>query len=234
MEQTLAERVQTAKASDAELDALLREYRPFILSTVLANSPKAQEDYVQAGMLAFAQAVRTFAPEKGAFLSFAKLLIARRVIDCIRRDTAHPELAVLDTGDAESRQLIDTVSQHTYNLHSEQEARREEILLLTKELRAWSMTFQDLSASTPRHASTRKICKDAVRALLGDAALLASFRRKKQVPVKALAKRLGIKPKALEDHRRYLVAAVLVHSGDYPFIREYIRLYDEQVGGEEL
>lgn len=234
MEQTLAERVQTAKASDAELDALLREYRPFILSTVLANSPKAQEDYLQAGMLAFAQAVRTFAPEKGAFLSFAKLLISRRVIDCIRRDTAHPEFAVLDTGDAQSRQLIDTVSQHTCNLLSEQEARREEILLLTRELRVWSMNFQDLSASTPRHASTRKICKAAVRALLGDAALLASLRRKKQVPVKALAKRLGIKPKVLEDHRRYLVAAVLVHSGDYPFIREYIRLDDEQVGGEEL
>lgn len=233
MEQTLADRVQTAKVSDAELDALLREYRPFILSAVLANSPKAQEDYVQAGMLAFAQAVRTFAPEKGAFLSFAKLLISRRVIDCIRRDTAHRELAVLDTDDEGSKQLIDTASRHTCDLHSEQEARREEILLLTEELREWSMTFQDLSASTPRHVSTRKICKDAVRALLGDAALLETFRRKKQVPIRALAKTLGVKPKVLEDHRRYLVAAVLVHSGDYPFVREYIRLDDEQGGGEQ-
>lgn len=232
MEQTLADRVQAAKESAAELDALLREYRPFILSAVLANSPKAQEDYIQAGMLAFAQAVRTFAPEKGAFLSFAKLIISRRVIDCIRRDTAHPELAVLDTNDAESRQLIDTVSRHAHSLQSEQEARREEILLLTKELRAWSMSFQDLSAAAPRHASTRKICKAAVRALLDDAALLEAFRRKKQVPVKALAKTLGVKPKLLEDHRRYLVAAVLVHSGDYPFIREYVRLDDAQEGGE--
>lgn len=159
MGQTLADRVLIAKSSDGEMNDLLREYRPFILSAVLANSPKAEEDYVQAGMLAFAQAVRTFEPEKGSFLSFAKLLISRRVIDCIRRDTAHPELPLLDQEDEESRSLIDTVSRHTYNLQSEQEARREEILLLTQELREWSLSFQDLSAATPRHASTRKACK---------------------------------------------------------------------------
>ena len=92
MGQTLADRVLIAKSSDGEMNDLLREYRPFILSAVLTNSPKAEEDYVQAGMLAFAQAVRTFEPGKGSFLSFAKLLISRRVIDCIRQDTARPEL----------------------------------------------------------------------------------------------------------------------------------------------
>jgi len=66
-----------------------------------------------------------------------------------------------------------------------------------------------------------------------DEEMLEAFRRKKKVPIKALAKRLGMKPKVLEDHRRYLVAAVLVHSGDYPFIREYIRL-DSTEGGEGL
>lgn len=184
-------------------------------------------------MLAFAQAVRTFEPGKGSFLSFAKLLISRRVIDCIRQDTAHPELPLLDQEDEESRSLIDVVSRHTYDLQSEQEARREEILLLTQELREWSLSFQDLSAATPRHASTRKACKEAVRMLLQDEEMLEAFRRKKKVPIKALAKRLGMKPKVLEDHRRYLVAAVLVHSGDYPFIREYIRL-DSTEGGEGL
>ena len=103
MGQTLADRVLIAKSSDGEMNDLLREYRPFILSAVLTNSPKAEEDYVQAGMLAFAQAVRTFEPGKGSFLSFAKLLISRRVIDCIRQDTAHPELPLLDQEDEESR-----------------------------------------------------------------------------------------------------------------------------------
>lgn len=56
MGQTLADRVLIAKSSDGEMNDLLREYRPFILSAVLTNSPKAEEDYVQAGMLAFAQA----------------------------------------------------------------------------------------------------------------------------------------------------------------------------------
>ena len=180
MGQTLADRVLIAKSSDGEMNDLLREYRPFILSAVLTNSPKAEEDYVQAGMLAFAQAVRTFEPGKGSFLSFAKLLISRRVIDCIRQDTAHPELPLLDQEDEESRSLIDVVSRHTYDLQSEQEARREEILLLTQELREWSLSFQDLSAATPRHASTRKACKEAVRMLLQDEEMLEAFRRKKE------------------------------------------------------
>lgn len=71
------------------------------------------------------------------------------MIDCIRQDTAHPELPLLDQEDEESRSLIDVVSRHTYDLQSEQEARREEILLLTQELREWSLSFQDLSAATP-------------------------------------------------------------------------------------
>ena len=46
MGQTLADRVLIAKSSDGEMNDLLREYRPFILSAVLTNSPKAEEDYV--------------------------------------------------------------------------------------------------------------------------------------------------------------------------------------------
>ena len=233
MGQTLVERVQAAKSSSAELNALLQEYRPFILSTVLKSSPQAQEDYVQAGMLAFAQAVQSFEPEKGSFLSFAKLLISRRVIDSIRRDAASRELPLLDAENEESQSFIDVASQHAHRLQSEQEARREEIRLFTQELRDWSISFQALAEAAPRHESTRKACKAAVRCLLEDAQMLESFQHKHKIPVKALAKALSIKPKILEDHRRYLVAAVLAHSGDYPYIREYIRLDGPEGGGRQ-
>lgn len=233
MGQTLTDRVQAAKTSGTELDALLKEYRPFILSVILKSCPKAPEDYVQAGMLAFAQAVQGFDPGKGSFLSFAKLLISRRVIDCIRRDAAGRETPLLDQENEESRAFIDVASQHAHRLQSEQEARREEIRLLAEELQEWSISFQELAQAAPRHDSTRKACKAAVYYLLQDTQMLEAFQRKRKLPVKVLAKALSIKPKVLEDHRRYLVAAVLVHRGDYPYIREYIRLRGPEGGGQQ-
>ena len=45
---------------------------------------------------------------------------------------------------------------------------------------------------------------------------------KKKLPIQELAQKLGVTVKMLEKHRRYLIAAFLIHSGDYPYLKEYV------------
>lgn len=227
MTQTLESRVISAKSDSAELDALLKEYRPFILSAVLSCCDKADDDCVQAGFIAFAQAVRVFNGEKGKFLSLAKLIIKRRVIDLQRKAYSDNELTVLDTEEDESLEVINTASAQLYSMNTEAEERREEIAILIEELAARGITLSQLSAASPRHETTRAVCKRAVSLLLRDSQLFEDFTKKNRLPLTELAKRLDIKKKLLEDHRRYIVAALIVHSGDFPYIKDYIKLDTE-------
>lgn len=224
MTQTLESRVISAKSNSRELDALLTEYRPFILSAVISCCGKADDDCVQAGFIAFAQAVESFNGEKGKFLSLAKLIIKRRVIDLQRKAYSNRELTVLDAEEDESLDVINSASAQLHSMNTENEERREEIAMLVKELGARGITLSQLSASSPRHEATRAACKRAVSLLLSEPLLFEDFTKKNRLPLTELANRLGIKKKLLEDHRRYIVAALIVHSGDFQYIKDYIKL----------
>lgn len=224
MAETLENRVLLAKTEPSELSRLLTEYSPFILSGVLSVCSEADDDFVQAGMIAFAQAVKVYDSEKGNFLALAKTVIKRRVTDLLRASKGGRELTVLDSDEEESAEVINLASRRVYEMNTEAAERREEIDALVAELSKWSITLSQLSDSSPRHAATREACKAAISLLLHDGDLFNDFFVKRKLPVSAISQRLKIKKKLLEDHRRYIVAAVLIHSGDYPYIKEYIKL----------
>lgn len=224
MADTLEARVLLAKRSKEELEALLTEYRPFVLSAVLSVCPAGGDDALQTGFIAFTQAVNTYSEEKGAFLSLAKTIIKRRVVDLIRKEASVKEDALIDDQQDENSNIVQAASTQVYRINQENEERREEILLLTAELKKWSISVSQLSKASPRHESTKNACKTVIYEMINNKELLAEFKNEKRLPVSQLTRKTGIKRKLIEDHRRYIVAAIIIHSGDFPYMREYIKL----------
>ena len=96
MADTLEARVLFAKQSGKERELLLTEYRPFIISAVLSVCPTGGDAVFQTGFIAFTQAIELYEKEKGSFLSLAKTVIKRKVVDFIRKEKGIRDEVVFD------------------------------------------------------------------------------------------------------------------------------------------
>lgn len=218
---TLDERALRARQDEAEFTALLKEYRPFILSIVLKHAERAENDLIQAGFLGFHEAVQGFCQQKGSFLSLARTIVTRRVLDHLRGEKSKREVSHEDAEYELSR-----AAHEAHSLKLEQQERKDEILSLIKELAEVGIRFAELSEVAPKHASTRSDCIRAIEEILSEPQMKLSARNGR-LPIANLAKELGIRVKTLERHRKYILAGTIIHSGEYPHIKEYLPLGKE-------
>ena len=142
-------------------------------------------------------------------------------------DTFSGELS--DEGDA-SNALRMEVAEHT--AVTQDDRLKEEIEALTGELSDYDIDFFALATASPRTAKTRTACGEALRAMQTPPPLTDILREKKLLPIKELTKRVSISRKLIDRHRKYLIAASLILSGDYPGLSEYMPVRSGEGTGE--
>ena len=99
---------------------------------------------------------------------------------------------------------------------------REEITAVQATFSRYGFSFFDLTECSPRAEKTKRACAQAVRVLLENETLLAQMRQKRMLPVKEIVKNSGVSDKVLDRHRRYIIAAAEILSGDYPVLSAYL------------
>jgi RNA polymerase sigma factor len=57
---------------------------------------------------------------------------------------------------------------------------------------------------------------------------VSELRRSKQLPLKNIEKSAQVPRKILERHRKYIIAAIEILSGEYPNLAEYLRYIREE------
>lgn len=221
---------------------LLTQYRPFI-GTVVSKVCKryihqSHDEEFSVGLEAFNEAISQYSSNKGSsFLSFADLVIRRRVIDYIRKNKHRASFVSLDESmDPESPEynVWDVqVSVEQYQAEREAEMRREEVLHYRQQLREFDISLEELPEYTPRHIDARNNMIRIARMIAENEHLRETFLAKKKIPVKYLLQYISFSRKTVERNRNYIVAITLVFIGEYQFLRSYIQM-DETEGKGEL
>lgn len=203
----------------------------FILKVAGATAKRyitKSDDEWSAGLEGFVQAIGKYKPGQGSFGVFAALLIRRRVIDCMRTHQKFTtELSVdpilFETSpEEEGNDLPMRMALSQKLIASEEDALRLEIEAVEVVFRRYGFTFSDLTQCSPKAGKTMRACSDAVRCLLENPILLSEMRRLTQLPIKALEEKLHLPRKVLERHRRYIIAAAEILSGEYPCLGSYL------------
>lgn len=227
---TLNQRVLRIQNKQEEMEPLIREYKPFILATARKCSSKSyiteQDDEYSVALLAFAEAIRGYRQDKGSFLSFAKRIIQMRCIDYYRKSKREEEgLASLDSAGDDGREnsLIDIQSMKHYAEAETARNRALEIEQFKQELAKWNISFSDLVQASPKHVKTRLVCRRIIGYLLGHEEKLRWIFQKQMLPLADMEKDLLIPRKQLERFRKYIIAVLIIKTGDYPFLQEYVR-----------
>ena len=172
------------------------------------------------GLLAFHEAIKSYNPEKGNFLSFANWVIKRRVIDYIRKQSK--DYCETNFGDLSQYQINQISNSTAKNEFWVENPLKMEIDAISEQLKSYDIAFEDLLQVSPKAQKTKALCKKVIEYIMENPAIKAKIRQKKRIPIKIFEENLNAPPKFMNRHRKYIIAVVEILSGDYVYLREYV------------
>lgn len=225
------EKIEEIKDDSGKLNSFVEEYKPFIASCANKVSGKylnyGSDDELSIAMMAFVEAINSFDSSKGNFFSLSRNVIKKRLIDYYRIQSRHNNVVPLTLHMDGQNEDFDISSGEAFQIFSDQrlaEYRRLELGELGKELAAWNITYSDLARVSPKHSKTRSQCSKLVGLILSQPDMMQQVMVKRYLPITQLEKVSGIPQKTIERFRKYIIAVVVIITGDYTFIRDYINL----------
>lgn len=229
-EHQLIAAVRAAKTDADKADDLIRAYIPFIRSEAakfMSRLCTDQDDEFSVAMMAFYEAIMGYERTRGAFLSYAAMLIRSRLIDYHRKEARHQGHLSLyeENQEDDDRMLLDTVadSRDHFEESATRDATRQEIEELASVMTTFGVSFSDVADNCPRQSRTLAACANAIRYGAENPDLLEELLRSKKLPLTQLASGSGAERKTLERHRKYILAMLLVQTNGYEIIRGHLR-----------
>ncbi|MCA1022643.1 RNA polymerase sigma factor SigI [Halobacillus litoralis] len=230
---SLDAQVASAKEGDDEArNEMLKQYQPFIAKSVSEVCKRyidpARDDEFSIGLLAFNEAIQSYSSAKGSsFLSFARLVIKRKVIDYIRNEQKRPPVTSLDEDFHEEEQMENpleiSAARERHQLETEAWHRREEILEFQQDLKRYKLSFEELIEVSPKHRDARESAVHVARLVYDDYDLRMQVLEKGRLPIKDLVGRVDVSKKTLERNRKFIIALVLIFKGDYIYLKDYLK-----------
>lgn len=229
--------VYAAKEDLQKADDLIRDYIPFIRSEVskcISRLCTEQDDEYSIAMIAFHEAILGYERGRGAFLSYASMLIRSRIIDFQRKEARHQGHISLyaESGD-DNRTIMDEVADERdhFKESANLEATKQEIEELSAVMADFGVSFSDIADNSPKQERTLEACASAIRYAAENKYLLDELLRTKKLPMAQLVTGSGAERKTLERHRKYILAMLLIQTNGYEIIRGHLRHVLNRKGG---
>lgn len=237
---SIVERVYEAKNDIVKADELIRDYLPFIKSEtskiVDRMVVESFDDEVSIAMLGFHDAINSYSKIRGKFLTYASVVMKRRVIDFLRKENRHLKVISLDKTVSEEgdKTLIDDIvsPDDDYNEIEIRDATRKEIEILISELEEFDLSLTDVSDNSPKERGTLKAIGSAIDYCKKNPDIINDLKRTKRLSLTKISDATGVSKKTLERHRRYLVTLLLIYSNGFEIIRGHLKQVLPQEGGE--
>lgn len=220
---TVEERVTSAKSDKALENDFIREYIPFIISCANKTLNKfitQGDDEFSVAMFAFYEAMQKYEPDKGSYLSFARMIIKNRLTDYLRKEYRVNKTVPFSALQSEDKDGNRAEFDVEYVPNRDNDTRYE-IEELSYELREFGISFFDVAKNAPKTRKTEKSCMEVIKYIAETDGLAAFLKEKKYIPVKQIEDALGASRKIMERHRSYIIALVLAAAGDYEILRGY-------------
>ncbi len=220
----LETRVPMAQTDKSLRDDIILEYTNFVLacaSKILKRHITPEDDVFSVAVIAFDEAITNYKPDKGTFLSFAGFVIKNRIIDYERRESKHKSSLPFSSFTRDDGEGDEFTFDTEDRCHSLTDAAME-IRFLAHELDKYGITLEDMGRSAPKFASTKEECTRIIKYIASSIELTSIIIQKKTLPVKRLLTELGTGEKLLERHRKYIIAAVIILTGEYESIAKML------------
>lgn len=213
-------------------DALLVAHHRFVADVVKTflrrEGGEGAEDALSIGMMAFNEAISRFRPERGVpFLAFARLVIKSRLTNYLRQEAKHRAAASgLEPSDVRVEMQV-AAAQEDSLWEAVAQDRAEEIQDYERTLATFGISLEELVALSPKHDDCRAALVRAAGVLAAEEKIFREFTTKKRLPLREAAKKMGLSPKVIHKHRKYLLALAIIFREPERFV--YLNSYLKHV-----
>lgn len=228
--------LEAQKGNSVVREQLIKNYTPFILKTASKVCGRyvrmGEDDEVSVGLIAFNEAIDCFNTDKNiSFLTFAETVIKRRLIDYFRKESAIGKKMVPfssfeqedeDRSESTFYYLESKQSVEAFQAKTSATERKEEIIIFTKKLNEFGISFQELVEISPKHEDARVRAMEVAGIIAADNEMVTHLVSKKELPLKILEQKVGISRKTLERQRKYIIAITLILINDFDYLKQYI------------
>ena len=230
------EKAVRAAQDDSYMTEFIAENKTFILGCAGKQAGRyisESDDEFSIAMYAFFTAITKYNTDQGDFLPFAGLVIKRRLTDYYRTQqrfsdehSVSPEVFSGNTDDDGEVQAIHyEVAEKLADRPALTAA--DEIHTVNDIFSRFGFSFMELSEVSPKASKTKRQCAQAVRAIISSPIILETLRSTHKLPIKALAAQSSVPVKVLERHRKYIIAATIILTGNFPILAEYMKYIRE-------
>lgn len=226
--------IEAARSTESKNDFLTKEQGHILalLRRVTGKGLTESDDEWMVALMSVSEALDSYNSDRGSFWNYAALVMKSRLTDYYRSHASgnSAELLTEPAGfngepDDEAHSAISTqleIAEKT--AVREDDPLRDEIEALTDELKGFDIDFFDLADVSPKTVKTRESCAEILITFFLPPPLVELLRKSGKWPVKELLMRKKLSRKQMDNHRKYLIAAALILSGDYPMLSEYLPL----------
>lgn len=201
-------------------DSFLESHREFVrrYASFVSHRPLNWEndDELSVGLIALNDAIDSYDPRSGlGFLSYAKVLIRRRLIDHFRKSSA---LGVEEPLEENVRVAAGSALDEEERLE-----RAYEMSRLEQRMAEFGISLDDLVRSSPAHAPTRESLKEVALAVRARTDLAERLQATGQLPLKEIQAMTGCSRKVLETWRKYLISLIVILTdGELEWTRGFV------------
>ena len=230
-------KIPIVRGDQEGINEFIKQHKSFIASCAYKTTGRfvtESDDAFQIAMIAFYEAMNKYDEAKGGFLSFAALVIKRRILDELDREKRHAGEIPADMSDAAEdeyeydavssavREGLGSAANEIYFQEQRKQDIKDEISELSEILGEYGFSFYDLTKCSPVSRKTKEACGIVINAVRTDPALFYKMKQTKNLPIKEICEVTGVKRKILERHRKYLIAVSEIINGEYDRLREYV------------
>ena len=227
---TINNRVVQIQQNEQDINCFVEEYKPFICACVEKVTGRytkhGEDDEFSIALMAFVEAVKKFNGDKGSFLSFAQNVIKNRLIDYFRKEKKHKNIVFFNKTDDDKDESVegfyDEKSIQKFSEEEISEYRRLELEELKKELKLYDISFHELLECSPKYDKTRITYRQIIDFVKSRQDLIDTLRNKRCLPIKEIESELLIPRKTIERSRKYIIAVLVILTGDYQYIKDFI------------
>lgn len=222
--------LQAQSGDEEALEKLLHSYSPFMKKTAAQVCKRFIDDHddeFSVALSAFHEAINGFDKEKNAsFLTFAHMVIRRRIIDFIRKENQRNEFSHhfgSENADEIQDHIADSASLKSFSAKQEADIRREEIGQYELMLQEYGVTFQALAKVSPSHEDARITAVQIAQLIAETEEYRDYLIQKKKLPVKEIEQLVKVSRKTIERNRKYIIAVALLLMSDLHYIKDYLK-----------
>ncbi|MBR1876906.1 MAG: hypothetical protein IJ805_07355 [Lachnospiraceae bacterium] len=201
-----------------------------LTSVILKRSVTVSDDEFSVAFIAVSEAIDGYDPQKNDFWPYAAYVIRNRLADLYRKESSRAEVLVSpgafegntdeeEAGFDVSLEVREQIKVRSLGVNN---TLKDEIEAFDEELSKYGISLSDLADCSPKSKKTRSGCADIIRAIFLPPSLAGQIIKTGKIPISDVMMRGRLQKKLFERHRKYLIAATLILSGDYPRLSEYV------------